>query len=127
MTVDPGQEVGDLGPGQRHQSSLTEITPAERGASCSNSRGLRSMTQPWTYGPAITDRALHGLALAVLVTVTTVPNGSDLWAQIPASWSYQDALPLSVLPAAGAGRGAAVVVVVGRASAGRWSWSSAAA
>jgi hypothetical protein len=45
---------------------------------------------------------------ALFVTETIVPNGSVLWAQVPAWKSYQLASPSSL------GRGRAVVVVAGR-------------
>lgn len=100
------------------------MTPSEVEAIWEKVASDRSMMRPPEYGPRSSTVQVVLAPLARLVTRTTVPNGREGWAQVPAGAEYQEAEPVSELEDDEAealldpevDRAGAVVVVVGRAS-----------
>src|SRR5687768_9983785 len=70
------------------------------------------MIRPSMNGPRSSTVQFTLRPLSTLVTVTTVPNGRVLWAQIPGRSSYHDAFPVSVRSPSRAGATVVLVVVV---------------
>src|SRR2546428_8953887 len=93
---------------RRYQVILTNATPWPSGASCAKASGQRSRMRPGPYGPRSSITTVMLALLSRFVTVTLVPNGSDVWAAYSprvGQFGYQVASPNCVRWVAGSGTG----------------------
>jgi hypothetical protein len=117
----PREEFGDVRAGKGHQEIVTSTTPWLGSAICAKPSGDMSTTRGYPAPSRSSTVQVVDAPVALLVTVSAVPNGSVGLAHMPgAAPEYHVASPTS--EAAGAGgdatTGSAVVVVGGGSGGG---------
>ncbi len=90
------QQLGDVGAGKGHQEIVTSTTPSPRSAIWANPSGDMSTTRGYPAPSRSSTVHVVDASVASLVTVSTVPNGSDGLAHMPAGAAeYHVASPTS--------------------------------